>query len=42
MYLYLTELKWVKAWINGGEMPISLASTYLYDKRGGILTPKVG
>ncbi len=38
-YLYLTKLEWADTWINGGEIPISLASTYLHDKREGILTP---
>jgi hypothetical protein len=38
-YLYLTKVQWVKAWIKGGKIPILLASTYLYDKRDGILTP---
>ena len=38
-FLYLTEIEWADAWVNGGEIPISLASTYLHDERGGILTP---
>lgn len=38
-YLYLTKQEWAEAWINGGEIPISLASTYLHDKREGVLTP---
>ncbi|MEZ8372820.1 hypothetical protein AB6C91_00775 [Vibrio cyclitrophicus] len=38
-YLYLTEVEWVDTWINGGEIPISLASSYLSDERNGILTP---
>ena len=38
-YLYLTEIEWIDAWINGGSIPISLASTYLHDERGGNLTP---
>lgn len=38
-FLYLTKLEWVDAWINQGEIPISLASSYLSDRRDGILTP---
>ncbi len=38
-YLYLTEVSWADAWISGGEIPISLASTYRHDERRGILTP---
>jgi len=38
-YLYLTEVAWAAAWINGGEIPMSLASTYCHDQRDGILTP---
>jgi hypothetical protein len=38
-YLYLTEIEWSDAWINGGSIPISLASSYLSDDRDGIMTP---
>ncbi|HBC3955648.1 TPA: hypothetical protein KD883_004656 [Vibrio parahaemolyticus] len=38
-YLYLTEVEWADAWINGGEIPISLASSYLSESREGIYTP---
>ncbi|WP_413525340.1 hypothetical protein [Photobacterium phosphoreum] len=38
-YLYLTEVEWAHAWINGGYIPISLASSYLSDTRDGIYTP---
>lgn len=38
-YLYLRELEWCDAWINGGEVPISLASRYLGTDRSGIITP---
>lgn len=38
-YLYLSEKWYCEAWVNGGEIPIKLASTYLSDERNGILTP---
>lgn len=38
-YLYLTKIEWVDAWENGGEIPISLASKYKSDQRGGKMTP---
>lgn len=38
-YLYLTEIDWAGAWVNGGEIPVSLASSYLSNNRGGIMTP---
>jgi hypothetical protein len=38
-YLYLTEVEWSKAWISGGNVPVSLASSYLSDERSGTLTP---
>ena len=38
-YLYLTEVEWADTWINGGEVPISLASRYLSEEREGTLTP---
>jgi len=38
-YLYLTKVEWVDAWINGGEIPIALASTYFRKERDGIYTP---
>ena len=39
IYLYLTEPDWVEPWVNGGEVPIKLASSYLSDARAGIMTP---
>lgn len=38
-YLYLNELWYSKAWINGGKIPLSLASTYKSKERGGVKTP---
>jgi hypothetical protein len=38
-YLYLTQIQWSENWINGGHIPISLASRYKNDIRSGILTP---
>lgn len=38
-YLYLTEVEWADAWVNGGDIPIALASSYLSDNREGIYTP---
>ena len=38
-FLYLTEIEWAKAWIEGGIIPISLASSYLSKDRNGIYTP---
>lgn len=38
-FLYLTKADWADAWIKGGQIPISLASSYLSDSRDGILTP---
>jgi len=39
LFLYLTKKQWVDAWINGGEIPISLASSYLSPIRSGTKTP---
>ncbi|MFT6124769.1 MAG: hypothetical protein ACJAW2_000882 [Shewanella sp.] len=39
IFLYLTEPAWTNAWIEGGEIPIKLASSYLSDSREGIMTP---
>ncbi|WP_333709703.1 hypothetical protein [Malikia spinosa] len=39
VFLYLTEPTWVKSWIEGGEIPISPASSYLSNLREGIMTP---
>ena len=39
IYLYLTEKEWVNPWINGGTIPLSLASSYLSDTRSEIYTP---
>lgn len=38
-YLYLTKREWVDAWVNGGEVPIKLASSYLSSERKGTYTP---
>jgi hypothetical protein len=38
-YVYLNELWHADAWIRGGRIPISLASTYKSEVRDGILTP---
>jgi hypothetical protein len=38
-YLYLTDKDWVIPWLNGGEIPISLASKYKKGDRSGIYTP---
>ena len=39
LYLYLNELGHADAWTNGGEIPISLASSYLSDTRSATKTP---
>lgn len=38
-FLYLTKREWADTWINGGEIPIALASQYLSSTREGVLTP---
>ena len=38
-FLYLTKKEWCNAWVNGGEVPISLASKYVSEERDGVLTP---
>ena len=38
-YLYLTKKEWEMNWLNGGEIPISLASHYISSERSGIMTP---
>jgi hypothetical protein len=38
-YLYLTKPEWQESWIHGGKIPISLASSYLNEKRAGTGTP---
>ncbi|TAL53803.1 hypothetical protein [Pandoraea sp.] len=38
-FLYLTHIEWSNAWVEGGDVPISLASSYLGDTRDGIYTP---
>lgn len=38
VYLYLTKPEWADAWLNGGDIPISLASSYRSDDRGGVHT----
>jgi len=37
-YLYLTRPEWIDPWVNAGVVPISLASSYLGDERGGTRT----
>lgn len=39
LYLYLTKREWSKTWIEGGTIPLNLASKYLSDNRSGINTP---
>ncbi|EIV7044122.1 hypothetical protein [Citrobacter braakii] len=38
-YLYLTKCEWVSPWVNGGEIPLSCASSYKRVERGGVFTP---
>jgi hypothetical protein len=38
-FLYLTKTEWQNAWLNGGTIPINLASEYLRQERGSIYTP---
>lgn len=38
-FLYLTRPEWVKTWVAGGKIPISLASTYRSAEREGKFTP---
>ena len=38
VYLYLSKSCWTKPWLEGGEIPISLASTYRRNERSGIYT----
>jgi len=38
-YLYLTKKEWCLNWLNGGEIPINLASHYKSSERSGIMTP---
>lgn len=38
-YLYLTEEEWVNPWVNGGVIPVSLASKYLSNERYQTSTP---
>lgn len=40
-YLYLKEHEHALTWINGGRIPLYLASTYIRseDERGGVYTP---
>lgn len=39
MYRYLEKEEHKDAWINGGLIPLSLASSYLSQERSGIFTP---
>lgn len=38
-YLYLPETEFVETWVNGGEIPLNLASTYRRAERDGKYTP---
>ena len=38
-YLYLTKVEWTSAWVEGGSIPLSLASKYKRMDRDGIYTP---
>jgi len=38
-FLYLREKSWIESWVNGGHIPISLASRYVSNDRVGIMTP---
>ena len=37
-YLYLTEIYYKKSWIEGGKVPLSLASRYVSAEREGVMT----
>jgi len=39
MYLYLSKKDYEDTWINGGKIPIKLASAYRQDEHHGIYTP---
>lgn len=38
-FLYLTHPEWVQTWVDGGQVPLNLASSYLSEKRHATLTP---
>lgn len=38
-YLYLEKIEYAKTWVNGGTIPIKIASCYRADERSGIYTP---
>lgn len=38
-YLYLNKAEWIKTWIEGGKIPLALASKYLSDSRSTTFTP---
>ncbi|EKG3233391.1 TPA: hypothetical protein LTW91_005099 [Enterobacter hormaechei] len=38
-FLYLTKSDWEEPWINGGDIPLFVASTYRSLERGATLTP---
>lgn len=38
-FLYLNEVDFIATWVNGGRVPLSLASSYLSVEREGTLTP---
>lgn len=38
-YLYLTKTEWAEPWINGGTVPLYVASKYRSEERSGIFTP---
>jgi len=39
LYLYLSKPEWANAWIDGGTVPLFLASKYLDSERKGVMTP---
>ncbi|CAI1583531.1 MULTISPECIES: hypothetical protein [Serratia] len=41
-YLYLTKPEWADAWVNGGKIPLNLATAYKRMDRDGIYTPDEG
>lgn len=38
-YLYLEKNEYAKTWVEGGTVPLSLASSYRSSERSGIMTP---
>ncbi len=39
VYLYLAKEEYAKVWVEGGEIPIFPARTYLSHERSGVMTP---